>query len=181
MKITIILGSISQKSNNRKLAKFIKERYDNRFDIEILTLENIPMYNEDFELEPCDIIKDYREKIKSSDGLIFITPEYNHSIPGVLKNVLDWSSRVERVMLDKPAMIVGASTGAMGTVKGQMHLRQILNSPGVGAITLPLNEVFISNVEDKLVDGNLSDDSTIEFLDKTVDNFIKWVNKINYC
>lgn len=181
MKIVAVLGSISEKSNNRKLAKFIKKRYADTLDIEILTLENIPMYNEDIELNPCEIITNYREKIKSSDGLIFITPEYNHSIPGVLKNILDWSSRVERVMLNKPVMIVGGSTGVMGTIRAQTHLRQILNSPGVGAITLPLNEVFISNIEDKLVDGNLSDDSTIEFLDKTVNNFVKWINKINCC
>lgn len=181
MKIIAILGSISKKSNNKRLAKFIKERYEDTLDIEILTIENIPMYNEDIELDPSEIITNYREKIKSSDGLIFITPEYNHSIPGVLKNVLDWSSRVERVMLNKPAMILGGSTGIMGTIRAQTHLRQILNSPGVGAITLPLNEVFISNIEDKLVDGNFSDDSTIEFLDRTVDNFMKWVNKINCC
>ena len=180
MKIVAIVGSIRKDSYNKKLAKFMKERYADKLDIEIFTLENIPMFSEDIELQPCEVITNYREKIKSSDGLLFVTPEYNHSIPGVLKNVLDWSSRIERVMLDKPAMIVGATIGVMGTVKSQMHLRQILNSGGVGAVTMPRNEVFISNIEDKIDDnGNLNDESTIKFLDKVVDDFIEWVNKIN--
>lgn len=179
MKIIAILGSISQISNNRKLAKFIEEICKDKFDLEVLTLENIPMFNEDTELEPNQAVEIFREKIKDSDGLIFITPEYNHSIPGVLKNALDWASRGERVMLDKPSMIVGASTGAMGTIKGQMHLRQILNSGGVGAITMPRNEVFVSNVEDKIVDGEFKDESTGKFLDRVIDIFVGWVEKIN--
>ena len=180
MKVVAILGSISKKSYNRKLAKYMKERYKDKLDIEILTLENIPMYNEDIELTPPNIIIEYREKIKNSDGLIFITPEYNHSIPGVLKNAIDWFSRVEKVMVNKPGMIVGASMGMLGTVKAQIHLRQILNSPGVGVITLPGNEVFIGNVIDKMdEEGNLTHKPTIEFLDQVVDNFIEWINRIN--
>ena len=179
MKIIAIVGSVRKDSYNKKLAEFMKERYAGKLDIEVFTLENIPMFNEDIELEPNEVITDFREMIKSSDGLLFVTPEYNHSIPGVLKNVLDWSSRVERVMLDKPAMIVGASMGALGTVKSQMHLRQVLNSGGVSALTMPGNEVLISTVQDKFDNGNFNDESTIQFLDKTVDNFIKWINKVS--
>lgn len=158
----------------------MRERYKDKLDIEILTLENIPMYNEDIELNPPSIIEEYRNKIKNSDGLIFITPEYNHSIPGVLKNAIDWFSRVEPVMINKPGMIVGASMGALGTVKAQIHLRQILNSPGVGVFTLPGNEVFIGSIMDKMDnEGNLIHEPTIEFLDGVVDNFIDWINKIN--
>lgn len=179
MKILAILGSISQKSNNRKVAEFILERYQNKLDIELFTLEDIPMFNEDTELEPRESISEFRDKVTSSDALLFITPEYNHSVPGVLKNALDWASRGERIMLDKPAMIVGASTGKMGTVKGQMHLRQVLNSGGVGAIVMPRNEVFISNVEDMLEDGSFNDQSTGKFLDRTMKNFVDWVDIIN--
>lgn len=180
MKIIAVLGSISKNSYNKKLAKYMKERYKNKLDIEVLSLENIPMYNEDIELNPPDIIIEYRNKIKNSDGLIFVTPEYNHSIPGVLKNALDWFSRVEKVMINKPGMIVGASKGTLGTVKAQMHLRQILNSPGVGVITLPGNEVFIGNIVDKMDhNGNLTHKPTIEFLDQVVDNYVNWVKKIN--
>jgi len=82
-------------------------------------------------------------------------------------------------MLNKPTMIVGASMGALGTVKAQLHLREILNSGGVGAITLPRNEVFIGSIQDKVdEEGYLNDESTIQFLDTVVDQFIDWAKKI---
>lgn len=180
MKIAAIVGSISKNSNNKNLANFMKERYKDKLDIQILPLEEIPMYNVDNELNPPEVIRSQREIIKNSDGLLFVTPEYNHSIPGVLKNALDWYSRVERVMVGKPSMIVGASLGALGTVKAQMHLRQILNSGGIGTINLPGNEIFIGSVQDKVdKDGNLIHEPTIEILDQAVDNFIDWANNIN--
>jgi len=179
MKIVAIVGSISEKSNNKKLAEFMKERYKDKFEIEVLSLKDIPMYNEDNELDPPSVVKEVKSKIKESDGILIVTPEYNHSIPGVLKNAFDWFSRVDRVMVNKPTMIVGASMGALGTVKAQIHLRQILNSGGVAALTLPGNEVLIGSIQDKVDEkGNLTDESTIKFLDKVVDNFVEWADKI---
>lgn len=180
MRFALILGSIGSNSYNRKLATFIQKRYQDQMDIEILSLEDVPMFNVDIEHNPPEIIKNYREKIVQSDGVIIATPEYNHSIPGVLKNALDWFSRVKRVMRNKPIMIVGASNGVLGTVRAQTHLRQILNSGGVSAITLPGNEVFIGNAGEKFdEDGNLIHQPTIEFLDGVVQNYIGWVKKIN--
>lgn len=179
MKVVAIVGSISKESNNKKLAQFMKERYKDKIEIEILSLKDIPMYNEDDELNPTLAVTEMKNKIKESDGILFVTPEYNHSIPGVLKNALDWFSRVDRVMVNKPSMIVGASMGALGTVKAQIELRQILNSGGIATLNLPGNEVFIGNIQDKIDEkGNLIDESTIKFLDNTVDNFIKWVEKV---
>lgn len=180
MKIAAIAGSISKGSNNKKLVRYMKDRYKDKLDIEILDLGDVPMYNEDNEMNPPQIIKDMRKKILESDGILISTPEYNHSIPGVLKNTLDWLSRVENVMVGKPGMVVGASTGMFGTVKAQMHLRQILNSVGIGVITLPGNEFFLGGVQDKMdEDGNITDELTIKFLDQSVDEFIKWVKLIN--
>lgn len=180
MKIVAIAGSISKNSYNKKLVSFIKRRYKDKVDIEIIDIGDIPMYNEDREMDPPKVIKDIRKKILASDGILISTPEYNHSIPGVLKNTLDWLSRVERVMLNKPGMIVGASMGVFGTVKAQIHLRQILNSGGIGVLTLPGNEVFIGSIQDKMDEkGNITDELTIKFLDNTMDEFIKWVEKIN--
>jgi len=179
MKIVAIVGSISEKSNNKKLAEFMKERYKDKFEIEVISLKDIPIYNEDNELDPPSVVKEVKSKIKESDGILIVTPEYNHSIPGVLKNALDWFSRVDRVMVGKPTMIVGASMGALGTVKAQIHLRQILNSGGVAALTLPGNEVLIGSIQDKVDEkGNLTDKATIKFLDKVVDNFVEWAEKI---
>ena len=157
----------------------MKARYEDKLDIEILDIGEIPMYNQDNELNPPDIVKEIKAKIKASDGILISTPEYNHSIPAVLKNALDWFSRVDQVMIGKPAMIVGVSMGNLGTVKAQIHLRQILNSAGIGTITLPANEVFIGTIQDKIDEsGKLVDEATKKYLDITMDNFIEWVEKI---
>jgi chromate reductase len=180
IRVMVILGSISEKSNNRKLAHFILGRYKDQLDMELMTLEELPMYNVDLEPNLPNIVKEYKNKIRSCEGVIIITPEYNHSIPGVLKNAIDWFSRGKRALANKPVMIAGASTGVLGTAKAQIHLRQILNAGGVAAITLPGNEVFINNITEKIGDdGKLIHQPTIDFLDKVVDNFISWVNKIN--
>ncbi|ABW17976.1 NADPH-dependent FMN reductase [Alkaliphilus oremlandii] len=179
MKVVAIVGSISEQSKNKKLAEFMQKRFKDKLDIEIMLLNDMPMYNEDIELNPPAVVDEMRKQIRESEGLLILTPEYNHSIPGVLKNALDWFSRVERVMLNKPTMIVGASMGALGTVKAQLHLREILNSGGVGAITLPRNEVFIGSIQDKVdEEGYLNDESTIQFLDTVVEQFIDWAKKI---
>ena len=179
MKIIGIAGSNGKDSNNKKLVNFMKERYSDKMDIEVLDIGLLPMYNQDNELNPPDIVKEFKAKIKESDGILISTPEYNHSIPAVLKNALDWFSRVDQVMIGKAAMIVGASMGNLGTVKAQMHLREILNSGGIGSLTLPGNEVFIGSIQNKIDEnGNLNDEGTIKFLDSTVDNFVEWVEKI---
>ncbi|MBD7936466.1 MULTISPECIES: NADPH-dependent FMN reductase [Cytobacillus] len=179
MKIAAFVGSNRKESINKKLAILMKERYQEKLEIDILPLEELPMYNQDDELAPPAAVIEIRQRIKDSDGLLFLTPEYNHSIPAFLKNAIDWFSRVEKVMVNKPAMIVGATPGAMGTVKAQMHLRQILNSAGVGAVTLPGNEVFIGTVLEKVDEqGELVHEQTLDFLDQVVINFINWAEKV---
>lgn len=97
----------------------------------------------------------------------------------MLKNAIDWFSRVDLVMVNKPGMVVGASMGVLGTVKAQLQLRQILNSRGVGVLTLPGNEVLIGSVQNKMDEqGNLTDEQTIDFLDSVVHNFIEWCDTL---
>jgi NAD(P)H-dependent FMN reductase len=179
MKIVAIVGSNRKESFNKKLTLFIQKRYKERVDIEILPIEKLPMYNQDDELTPPEIVTEIKNKVLQSDGVLIATPEYNHSIPAFLKNALDWFSRVEKVMVNKPVMIVGATPGVLGTVRAQVHLRQILNSPGVGALTLPGNEVFIGNINEKLdASGDLIHQPTIQFLDSVMNNFIGWAEKV---
>jgi chromate reductase, NAD(P)H dehydrogenase (quinone) len=179
MKIVAIVGSNRKESFNKKLTWFIQKRYKEKVDIEILPIEKLPMYNQDDELTPPEIVTEIKKKVLQSDGVLIATPEYNHSIPAFLKNALDWFSRVDKVMVKKPVMIVGATPGVLGTVRAQVHLRQILNSPGMGALTLPGNEVFIGNINEKLdASGELIHESTIQFLDSVMDNFIEWAKKV---
>jgi NAD(P)H-dependent FMN reductase len=179
MKITAIVGSNRKESYNKKLTMFIQKRYKDQAEIELLPIEKLPMYNPDDEMTPPAIVTEVKNKILHSDGVLIATPEYNHSIPACLKNALDWFSRVDKVMVNKPVMIVGVTPGVLGTVRAQVHLRQILNSPGMGALTLPGNEVFIGNINEKLDEsGNLIHEPTIQFLDTVMNHFINWANKV---
>ncbi|MFC3041507.1 NADPH-dependent FMN reductase [Virgibacillus xinjiangensis] len=181
MKIAALVGSNRKDSYNRQLTAYMQKRYDGKLDIEVLPIDQLPFYNQDDELNPPQIVEDLRSIIKESDGILIATPEYNGSISGMLKNALDWFSRVDQVMVNKPTMIVGASMGALGTVKAQLQLRQILNAPGIGALTLPGNEVVIGTVHEKIdADGNLMDEQTISFLDHVVENFIKWAENVKF-
>ncbi|MCM2533620.1 NAD(P)H-dependent oxidoreductase [Neobacillus pocheonensis] len=178
MRIVALVGSNRKESYNRKITSFIQERYKEKVEIEILPIENLPLYNQDDELTPPAVVNEIKRKVLASEGILIATPEYNHSIPALLKNALDWFSRVEKVMVRKPVMIVGASGGVLGTARAQMHLRQILNSPGCAALTLPGNEVFIGGVQDKLDEfGKLTHEPTIQFLDTVMNNFVNWVEK----
>lgn len=176
MKIVAIVGSIRKDSFNLKLAKYIQTRYADKFELEILDLKPIPMYNQDIELDAPQEVLDLKAKVKAADAVLWLTPEYNSTIPGVLGNAIDWISRVDKVMNKKPSMIMGASMGAMGTVKAQMHLRDILFASGLNSPLLPMNEVYVGAAHTKFNDnGELTDQTTIEFLDTVIANFQEWM------
>lgn len=176
MKVVAIVGSIRKQSYNMQLAKYVQKRYADRFDLEILPLNDLPMYNQDIENEPPQVVLDFKAKVKAADAVLWVTPEYNASIPGVLGNAIDWLSRVDKVMIGKPSWIMGASMGFLGTVKAQAHLRDILFAIGLGSPVLQGNEVYIGAVHTKFDEaGNLIDEGTAKFLDSVVDNFMDWV------
>lgn len=180
MKIVAIVGSIRKDSYNLKLAKYIQNRYKELFDLEILHIRELPFYDQDIENNPSEIVKEFKNKVANSDAVLWVTPEYNATIPGVLGNAIDWLSRVEKVMIGKPSWIVGASMGNLGTVKAQLHLREILFAMGLSSPLLPGNEVYIGAVHEKFNDrGELIHEPTVQFLDKVVDNFINWFNHQN--
>lgn len=126
MKVAIVVGSIRKQSYNMKLAEYLKLRYADQITFEIVGIRDLPHYDQDVELDPPAVVKDFKERIAAADAVLWITPEYNYSIPGVLKNALDWLSRVDKVMNGKPSWIMGASMGQLGTVRAQEHLRDIL-------------------------------------------------------
>ncbi|WP_391201593.1 NADPH-dependent FMN reductase [Psychrobacillus sp. L4] len=176
MKVVAIVGSIRKESLNLKLAQHVQKRYADKFELEILSLRGLPMYDQDIELDAPQEVIDFKEQVKAADAVLWITPEYNSTIPGVLGNAIDWMSRVDRVVNGKPSMIMGASMGAMGSVKAQMHLRDILFASGLNSPLLPMNEVYVGAAHTKFDDeGNLTDQATVEFLDTVIENFQKWM------
>ncbi|PTL37477.1 NADPH-dependent FMN reductase [Alkalicoccus saliphilus] len=176
MKIVMIVGSIRKESYNQQVADFMTKRFKDKMTIEQLDIKSLPFFNQDEEEDPPETVKIFKNKIKEADGVLVVTPEYNHSVPGMLKNAIDWVSRGDRVMTGKPVMIVGATPGFLGTVRCQIHLRQIMAAPGVGGRVLPGNEVLIGGVNKKLDgEGGMTDTATVDFLDTVTDNFVKFV------
>ncbi|AQY50200.1 NADPH-dependent FMN reductase [Listeria weihenstephanensis FSL R9-0317] len=175
MKVAILVGSLRKNSFNKTLAEFIQKRYADKLDSEILDL-NLPLYNEDLESDlPADVVA-FKEKVRNADAVLFVTPEYNHSISGVLKNGIDWASRITPDLTEKPGFIVGASMGGLGTVRAQMHLRQILDTMGMRI--LPANEVFIGAAHTKFDEnGALIDEGTVAFIDSVVHNFVEFYDR----
>jgi len=179
MKIVAIVGSIRKESYNLKLAEHVQKRYKDKFELEILSLLDLPMYNQDIELDAPQVVLDFKAKVKAADAVLWITPEYNSTIPGVLGNAIDWMSRVDKVLNGKPSWIMGASMGILGTVKAQMHLRDILFASGLNSPLLPMNEVYIGAAHEKFdTEGKMIDEATIQFLDTVVENFLKWMKTI---
>ena len=179
MKIVAIVGSLREKSYNMHLAKTMQERYQDKFAIDIADIRSLPHYDQDEENNPPQAVQEFKELIASANGVIIITPEYNWSIPGVLKNALDWASREDKVFIGKPVMALGATLGMLGTVRAQMHLREILSAPGVQAKILPPggNEVLIGFAQQKFDEntGKLVDEGTLSFIDNKVEAFIDFV------
>jgi len=163
-----------------KFARFFQSRYAEKFSVELADIASLPFYNQDIEGNPPSIVADFKQKIADANAVLIVTPEYNWSVSGVLKNALDWLSRVQRVVVGKPVLIAGVSPAMLGTVRAQMHLREILSAPGMGARMLPPggNEILINQAADKFNDaGALVHEPTVEFLDSVVEKFVALVTE----
>lgn len=179
MKFVALVGSTRKESLNLSLVNTLQERYGEKVEISIANIADLPFYNQDDENNPSEVVKQFKEEISISDGVLIATPEYNWTIPGVLKNALDWLSRVDKVLVEKPVMILGVSGGQVGSLRAQLHLRQILASPGLAASVLPPagNEVLVNFGPSKFQDGKLIDEVTLTFIDGVFERFIDWVKK----
>lgn len=182
MELLAIVGSIRKESYNMRLAFTIRERYKEQFNLQIADIESLPFYNQDEENNPPEPVLRLKRMIREADGILFITPEYNWSIPGVMKNAIDWASRVEKVFINKPVMTLGVSLSKVGTLRAQIHLRQILSAPGLQTKLLPpgSNEIIIPEANKKFDEPNgpLSDQSTLDVIDKRIVAFLNFIKEI---
>jgi chromate reductase len=175
-RIAVIVGSLSRESINRKLAQALIELAPSDFSLRLLRIDDLPVYNRDDDKTPSEAITRVKEEILASQGVLFVTPEYNRSIPASLKNVLDHASRPygQSVWAGKPAGIVGASIGAPGTSMAQQHLRNILAYLDMPTLGQP--EVFIHVTDDTFDEqGRLTAPDTEKFLRSWMDTFVEWV------
>ncbi|SJN56021.1 Urocanate reductase precursor [Vibrio ruber DSM 16370] len=179
MKFTAIVGTTSPKSYNRTLLQFMQAHFKDKADIELLEIDQVPMFNQDQPSTNPQLLE-INQKIIASDGVIIATPEYNHSIPSSLKSVLEWLSYELHPLDGKPVMILGASIDAQGSSRAQLHLRQILDAPGVNANVMPGYEFLLGNAHQAFDDkGQLNNEATIDFLEICFFRFMRFAKISN--
>jgi chromate reductase len=174
-----IAGSLRRGSYNKAALLAAIELAPSGVDIELLELRDIPSYNQDREKDPPESVAELKTAIRAADAVLFATPEYNYSIPGVLKNAIDWASRPygQSAWDDKPAAIMGASISAFGTARAQHHLRQILSYLNMYTINKP--EVLIANAFDKFDEaGRLTDEATREQIKELLTALNNWTLRL---
>lgn len=175
--IGVVVGSIRQDSLNKKLALAISKLAPSSFSFKLLQISDLPLYNQDEDNNPHAAVKRLKADIQTSHGLLFATPEYNRSIPGVLKNALDHGSRPygQNAWAGKPAGIIGGSIGVIGTALAQQHLRNILAYLDVPTLNQP--EAFIHIKEGFFDDAGNIGPSSKEFIQNWVNKYVDWVKK----
>lgn len=176
--IGIIVGSLRKQSFNKSIANYVASVIPDEYQVKFIDIGDVDMFNQDLEDNPPASWTRLREDVKSSDAYLFFTPEYNRSVPAVLKNVLDVASRPygQNVWAHKPAGVVSVSMGAMGGFGANHHLRQSLSFLDVYPLQQP--EAYIGNVMGVLDDkGNVVNEDTKNYLKSYVDAFLSWINK----
>lgn len=172
-------GSLRKGSYNKALLQAASKMVPTNSKLEVFDLDGIPPFNQDYESQPPEKIKEFKNRIRSADAILIATPEYNYSIPGVLKNAIDWASRPpgDNAWKGKPVAIMGASTGRFGTARAQYHLRQCF----VFLDMLPINhpEVMISNAKDSFDElGKLKDARTEQLVAELIKQLVVWTEKV---
>jgi chromate reductase len=174
-KILTLVGGISKNSINQKLFLAIKGIAPQNMEFTTFDISKLPFYSQDLELDLPGVVRDLKSQIEGADAIFFVTPEYNRSVPGVLKNAIDWASRPygKSVWKSKKAAIVGMSPARTGTMASQQHLRLILSALGVQVLTLP--EIYLMASETLNDKGEFSTEKTKEFILKFLKTFSEFV------
>lgn len=173
-----IAGSLRSASLSRAILENMKGLVPEGATLESFSLDDIPLYNGDLESDRPPAVRSLREAIEEADGLVLLSPEYNHSISGVLKNAIDWSSRpaYRSPLKDKAVVGVGVANGLIGGARGIQHLKTIMSA--VGSEIYPGMEALVGKASEKLdADGRLIDQATVDFLSMTLSGFVDWIRR----
>ncbi|MFA7281019.1 MAG: NAD(P)H-dependent oxidoreductase [Sterolibacterium sp.] len=179
LKLLGIPGSLRRSSYNRAALVAAQAILPNNTTLDIFDLEGIPLFNQDHEDCPVARLTEFRKMIRAADAIVFSTPEYNYSVPGVLKNAIDSASRPfgESAWTGKPVAVMGASVGAFGSARAQYHLRQMFVTLDMYPLNQP--EVMIGNA-DKAFDGNgrLLDEDSLELIRQLLGHLCRWTRQL---
>jgi len=177
--IAVFVGSLRAASINLRLARALEKLMPEDFKLEYASLGDVPLFNQDLENDMPGPAAKMKQLVADAQGLLFVTPEHNRSIPAALKNAIDWGTRPwgQNVWMNKAGGVVGTSPSAAGTGLAQQHLRNILAAEGVSLLTTP--EVFLQ-MREGLIDEqyNITNDDTRKFLQGWVDRYAAWIRKM---
>lgn len=179
IKIFAFAGSLRKDSYNKAILRAAAQLLPENAEIEIFDLEGIPLFNQDIEMNAIEKVKEFKAKIKAADAILIATPEYNYSVPGVLKNAIDCASRPygDNSFDDKPLGIMGASQGSIATARAQYHLRQSCVFLNMHPLNKP--EVMVGAVQEKLdKNGNLTDEKTKEIIKNMLINLVTFTERL---
>ena len=178
-KVGYLIGSLARASINRKLAQALVRVAPQELAMQEIAIGELPLYSYDYDADFPPVARAFKEAIASVDAVLFVTPEYNRSIPGSLKNAIDWGSRPygQNSFTRKPSAVIGASPGKIGTAVGQQHLRSILgfcNSPQMNSI-----EAYIQYHDGMITDDfEITDASTRKFVTKFMAEFHAFITRV---
>lgn len=175
--IALVVGSLRRDSFNKKLADALVRLAPPEFSFKHIDISDLPLYNQDDDANQAVAVKRIKSEISTSQGLLFVTAEYNRSIPGVLKNAIDHASRPygQNVWSGKPAGVLGVSVGAIGTALSQQHLRNVLAY--LDAPTMGQPEAFIQAKEGLFDEAGNIGPGSVKFLQGWMDHYVAWVKK----
>lgn len=178
IKILGFAGSLRKDSYNQALLRAAQKLAPAGAEVEIFDIGSFPLYNEDIETNLPPVVAAFKEKIVQADAILMVTPEYNYSISGVLKNAIDWASRPygSNSFDGKAVAIMGATSGMLGTARAQYHLRQICVFLNAHVLNKP--EVMVSAVADKFKDGELVDEKTKQKVSEQLVALIAWAEQL---
>lgn len=177
-KVAVLVGSLRKGSINRQLAEGLSRLARGKLEFEILELGDLPHYNQDQENDlPAPVVR-FKKKIADADAVLFVSPEFNRSFPASIKNAIEWGSRPwgKSVWPGKPAAIVGATPGAIGTAVAQMQLRGVLTAIGMHVLGNP--EIYLQYKDGHFVDGDVADEGLRKLLSGFVDTFADFVGRL---
>jgi chromate reductase len=177
-RIAVLVGSLRRESINLKLARAVEKLAATELKFDYLRLDDLPLYTQEFDDRYPPTAQRLKDAIKAADGVLFVTPEYNRSIPGVLKNAIDIASRPwgTNSFAGKPGAVIGASIGTAGSSMAQQHLRNVLAYLDVHTLGQP--EVFM-HFKDGMIDteGKIASEDTRKFLQGFVDRYVAWIKR----
>jgi len=179
VKILGFVGSLRKHSYNKALMRAAVALVPDDAAIEVFDLEGIPPFNQDLESQPPQIVKEFKAKIRKADAILIASPEYNYSVPGVLKNAIDWASRPygDSAFEGKPVALMSASVGSLGGARAQYHLRQSFVFLNMHPLNHP--EVMMPFAEDNVdAEGNVTNEQTKQLIRELLEALVQWTRKL---